>query len=108
MTHIPTESEKLFNQLKSEHYLEGLNGSQMPEKLAWYLSEINAIHPFREGNGRTQRLFIELLAQRNGYEVDFSDISSDEMIVATAESFMCRYEKLYQMFHKIVKPLTEQ
>ncbi len=46
MIHIPTESEKLFNQLKSEHYLEGLNGSKMPEKLAGYLSE--SIHSEKE------------------------------------------------------------
>ena len=34
----------------------------MSERLAYYLGEINMIHPFREGNGRTQRIYIEQLA----------------------------------------------
>jgi fido (protein-threonine AMPylation protein) len=32
------------------------------ERLTYYLGEINAIHPFREGNGRAQRAFFRQLA----------------------------------------------
>lgn len=91
----------LFNQLARERCLIGCPPEQMPLRLAYYLSEINVIHPFREGNGRTQRLFIELLAERRGYEVDFSEVSGREMVVASAESFACNYASMNALFTRI-------
>lgn len=57
------------------------------ERLAYYLGEINMIHPFREGNGRTQRIYIEQLCLNNGrFEIDFTDVSKEEMIAASVRS----------------------
>lgn len=59
----------------------------MSERLAYYLGEINMIHPFREGNGRTQRIYIEQLCLNNGrFEIDFTDVSKEEMIAASVRS----------------------
>jgi cell filamentation protein len=44
------------------------------------LAEINDIHPFREGNGRTQRVFMEQLARQAGHTLDFSVVSRERMI----------------------------
>ncbi|MBQ3013862.1 MAG: Fic family protein [Clostridia bacterium] len=76
--------------------------------MAYYLGEINVIHPFREGNGRTQRLFIEYLAGVAGYGIDFSEISPREMIIASAEAFNCQYDKMEDIFKRSVYPLSEQ
>ncbi len=38
------------------------NKQQIAEKLAEILDTVNYLHPFREGNGRTQREFLRLLA----------------------------------------------
>ena len=65
----------------------------------------NVLHPFREGNGRTQRLFIEYLALNAGYRVDFSSVTLEEMIVASAESFACEYDKINEMFERITTKL---
>ena len=47
------------------------------------------IHPFREGNGRTQRIYIEQLCLNNGrFEIDFTDISKEEMIAASVDRQM--------------------
>lgn len=92
-------AEDVFLKLKAEKYL--VNSENVPERLAYYLSEINVLHPFREGNGRTQRLFIEYLALNAGYRVDFSDVTPEEMIIASAESFACNYEKINSMFERI-------
>ncbi len=89
----------IFSKLKAENYLIG--AENVAHRLAYYLSEINVLHPFREGNGRTQRLFIEYLALHAGYRVDFSDVTPEEMIIASAESFACEYEKINEMFEKI-------
>lgn len=57
------------------------------KRLAYYLGEINMIHPFREGNGRTQRIYIEQLCLNNGrFEIDFTDVSKEEMIAASVRS----------------------
>jgi fido (protein-threonine AMPylation protein) len=43
------------------------------------MCRLNQIHPFREGNGRTQRLFVEQLASNAGYDLDFSHVSENDM-----------------------------
>ena len=63
---IEVNTEALFNQLKSEGFLVGLDEEDIVIKLAYYLGDLNTIHPFREGNGRVQRLFIRELASRAG------------------------------------------
>ena len=102
---ISQQAEYIFGQLKKEHYLTKCTDEEMPLRLAYYLSEINALHPFREGNGRTQRLFIEILAERAGYEVDFSEVSAEEMIQASADSFLLKYEKMNRLMQRIVRKM---
>jgi len=86
--YIVEQFDRLYNELVEENYLQDIKGStQMADRLAYYLGEINMIHPFREGNGRTQRVYIELLAKNSKrFELDFTLISKEEMIRACAES----------------------
>ena len=56
-------------------------------RAAYYLGELNAIHPFRDGNGRAQREFIRELAARNSYALDWSRVSRDQMSEASKNSF---------------------
>ena len=51
------------------------------------MGELNAIHPFRDGNGRTQREFIRQLAVWNGYALDWSLVTRDQMMEASQRSF---------------------
>lgn len=85
--YIESNAIHLFDKLNKEEYLKNISTEELPLRLAYYLSEINVIHPFREGNGRTQRLFIEYLAEANGYVLDFDKVSKEEMILASAEAF---------------------
>ena len=55
---IEANAESLFTKLKKEKYLKETPEQDMPIRLAYYLSEINVIHPFREGNGRSHGLNI--------------------------------------------------
>lgn len=50
------------------------------------LGEVNAIHPFREGNGRTQRMFVEQLAARAGHDLSFEHVSRERMIAVSIAS----------------------
>jgi len=61
---------------------------QFAHRAAYYLGEINVLHPFREGNGRTQRVFFNELAQQAGYQLHWDAISSQQMIDASILSLM--------------------
>ena len=56
-------------------------------RLAHYMSEINAAHPFREGNGRVQRLFCAQLAEQAGYFIDFETVDQARMYDVMIASF---------------------
>jgi len=71
-------------------------------KLAEYYAEFNMIHPFREGNGRVQRLFFEHLAAYNEYALDWSLISQAEWIQANIDGFNVDYQSLTAIFKKIL------
>ena len=76
---IASEGERIFTQLRSEKSLRGQTKDIFCERLAFYFGEINALHPFREGNGRTQRVLLESIARQAGYEIDFKPISRETM-----------------------------
>ena len=100
---IMENAKEIFDNLKRENYLQDYHDiDKMSERLSYYLSEINALHPFREGNGRAQREFIIVLARRAGYSIDFSKVSQEEMIKASEEAFYCNYERMNSIFSKII------
>jgi len=62
------QADIYFKELEKESFLKNLPMEHFCNRLAYYKTEINLVHPFREGNGRVIRLFIESLAKHNGYE----------------------------------------
>jgi cell filamentation protein len=54
------------------------------ERLTYYFGEVNAIHPFREGNGRAQRAFFEHLGSDAGFILDWQYLDADRNIAASA------------------------
>ena len=84
--YIEDELRRILNELKNEDYLKGLERNKFVKRLAYYMSELNVLHPFREGNGRTIREFIRQLAFVNGYVLDLKDINPDDMLNASIKS----------------------
>ncbi|MFT4106607.1 MAG: Fic family protein [Lacrimispora sp.] len=99
---INMQAQDIFDKLREERYLAGLPKDEFIKKISYYFSEINALHPFREGNGRTQREFIRQLALYNGYMLYFARTSESEMLEASADSFLCNYDKMEALFKKIL------
>ena len=104
--YLETYADGIFTKLKEEKLLSKTPAEAIPERLAYYLSEINVLHPFREGNGRTQRVLIEYLAQAAGWHVSFADVSNREMIEASALAFAMEYDMMIAMFRRIITPIT--
>lgn len=66
---------------------------------------INILHPFREGNGRTERIFISQLIRFNEYDIDFSDIDTDYLMFATIQSAQGITDNLVNLFKEnIIQP----
>lgn len=101
-------AEEIFSKLKREDYLIGISKADIYNKLAYYLGEINVLHPFREGNGRAQRVFIEYLSQVAGHSIDFSYTTDIEMIEASVDAFNCNYNKMIEIFKKVTKSVTRE
>ena len=80
---IPAALDQVANDIRTAAYLRGLPQERFAERAADVMSEINAIHAFREGNGRTQRTFMRELAKQAGHDLDFSVISGQRMIEAS-------------------------
>jgi len=84
---IESAANDIFNKLARENWLKGLDADALSKRLAHYLSEINALHPFREGNGRVQRIFISQLSQSAGYQLDYSDLEQEQIYRAMELAF---------------------
>ena len=85
---IEQELIKLFEELKNENYLSGLNKEDLAKKLSYYLAELNVLHPFREGNGRVTREFIRQLALKNNYLLDLRKVKFEEILEASIKSIV--------------------
>jgi len=68
--YIESSAAEIFRALHAESLLRGLPRDVFTERLTHYLGEVNALHPFREGNGRAQRAFFEQLASDAGFLLD--------------------------------------
>ena len=100
---IEIETNKLLNPLQEQNYFQGLESQQLIPKLADLYCELNVIHPFREGNGRTQRIFFEHLIAHCGYGIDWSHINSkDQWVAANIEGFYSNLQPLTQIFESCI------
>lgn len=100
---IVPEIEKLFKKLEDEDFLQNLSYHEFVMKLAEYYAEFNMVHPFREGNGRVQRLFFEHLAAYNGYALNWKSISQDEWMQANIDGYYVNYQRLADIFERVLK-----
>lgn len=83
---MESSANDLFKQLHRENLLSTLPVDSFADRAAYYMSEINVIHPFREGNGRVQREFIRELANHAGHELDWSKVDPERTFKASVRS----------------------
>ena len=76
------------------------------DRLTFYLGEVNAVHPFREGNGRAQRAFFEQLARDAGFTLDWQHLDADRNIEASAAIMRGDAEPMRKMLDALVTDET--
>jgi cell filamentation protein len=84
--HIDHELQKLFAKINAENNLRGFAPERFAARAAEYICALNIIHPFREGNGRTTRAFLQLLAEHAGHRVDLTRIDAHAWNKASREA----------------------
>lgn len=105
VSRVEPEAEKLFQQLAQENYLVGLPREQFVARLAHYYCELNVVHPFRDGNGRAQRVLFEVIGANAGYTLDWELISCAEWLEANIAAYNCRLEPLAALLDRVLTPI---
>ena len=92
-----------FNRLEKANYFKGATKERFVEEIVDFYVTTNYLHPFREGNGRTQRIFISKLIKYNGYDFNFSNINPDLLMIATIKAANGVTDDLYNIFNQEIK-----
>jgi cell filamentation protein len=100
---IESEAKKLFTQLEKDNFLQDLSPEEFAEKSAQLLAYLNAIHAFREGNGRTQLSFFLLLADQAGQSIDLGELDPEAFLDAMITSFKGDEAPLAAVIHDLVE-----
>lgn len=83
---INQELDKVFSKLHNDDMLHETDRKRQVKHLSYIMSELNIIHPFREGNGRSIRELIRCLALHYGFSLDWSRVDRDTMLYAAVRS----------------------
>ena len=83
---IERQAELIFKRLKECDYFKGLPRYEFVDEIVDFYCVTNELHPFREGNGRTQRAFLTQLIRNAGYDINFADMDTELLMIATIQS----------------------
>ena len=106
--YIDSFAKDLFSNLKNSKYFLNQTKEQLIISITNLLGDLNALHPFREGNGRTQREFVRYIAGINGYGLNWSIVTSEENITASYESVNGNNGKLQSLITRIIYELNAE
>lgn len=87
---------------------DGLSHHELSVEVADFYHTVNMIHPFREGNGRTQRAFFSQWMQHLGYRLDLTAVDPDEFMVATIYAAQGVMDQLVDCFERAIQPMQLQ
>jgi cell filamentation protein len=102
--HIGGAAASIFHQLGEEKHLAGLDPASFSDRAAHDFAALNALHPFREGNGRTQREFVSHLAYAAGYYLAWEKMKPPDLLQASIESFQGDTSKLAALIRENLTP----
>ena len=94
---------EILNKLLNEYVK--LDSVLFIEDVARVHAELLYIHPFREGNGRTARVLLNLMLRKNGWEpLDFSKMNEElfqQYVIAVQSSAMKNYEPMKKVIEQL-------
>ena len=99
---IEIEVQKLFSAIDYGNTLVELSRDDLVIAIADLYADMNVIHPFREGNGRAQRVLFEHMIINCGYDIDWSIVEADEWLEANIKGYYCDYFLMRSIFEKCI------
>ena len=105
--YIESNFNDYYEKLQTKNFLKGLKQSSFCQEMAFCMSEVNFIHPFREGNGRTTRIYFMQLAENAGYKLRFNKIDKDELLLADVLAYRGNHQLLIEILNQIIIPKCE-
>ncbi len=100
---IDSLADAIFTRLQKDNYYIGYDRADYIDSIVDFYIKTNILHPFREGNGRTQREFLAQLIRHSGHSIDFSAIDTEELMIATIQSANGVNDYLHEVFETAIK-----
>lgn len=92
----------VHTELSERDYLKGLSGVEFAKGAAETIGHVNYVHPFREGNGRTQLMYLSQLAERAGHPVNLAELKPSDWVYASVQSFATNYDPMARAIQSII------
>jgi cell filamentation protein len=100
---IAKEMRRLFADLRKRHFHGELMPKEFAVQAAHFLAELNAIHAFRDGNGRSQLAFVIMLADRAGHPFDLARLRPAKFLKAMVASFFGNEKLLVAELNRLIR-----
>jgi cell filamentation protein len=100
--HIPAQMDALFEKLRNAEAFAELGCEAFLNKFTPFLSELNAIHPFREGNGRAQLALMGLVGESSGNPFHFERLNRETFLPAVINSYFGKLQPLREELRKLL------
>jgi cell filamentation protein len=84
----------IHKRLKKHKFLAGLSDDEFAREAAKIIGDLNFVHPFREGNGRTQLQYLKQLAERAGHNIDLTRLRQRPWLDASRAAQQTNYEPM--------------
>lgn len=99
---VAPEANKLFAACAKTDWFAGLDRNALIGAVAELFGDLNMVHPFREGNGRAQRILFEHIIIYAGYEISWWGIGPREWAQANIDAVVCNYGAMQRVFERCI------
>ena len=100
---IEQRADLIFGRLKACNCYRDLPHDEFVEEIVDFYCATNELHPFREGNGRSQRAFLTQLIRSAGYDINWAGVDGDLLMIATIQAAQGVTDLLRQVFYDGIK-----
>jgi len=101
---IDTGMADVHRRLRHAKFLRGLDRSAFAAAAGGIMGDVNYVHPFREGNGRTQLYYLEQLAEQAGHKLDLSRLDPERWIAASRAAHNGDYTPMSYEIERALAP----
>jgi len=98
--YIETGMADVHRRLVAADFLKSLNAAEFAKEAGPILGDVNYVHPFREGNGRTQMIYLKQLTVQAGHAIDLTSIERDAWMAASRQAHLGRYDAMRECIAK--------